>query len=472
MLLMLRGKLTQCILQIRVLYFGSIIVALGFKLLLHSKCVLHIHQFFRGHCIRSFTFLNYKFSIAGNETKHTWKERLAFLLESMYNKGKGEILMKILIAPDSFKGSLSAGEAAAKIAEAAAAVFPEAEIIEAPVADGGEGTLDAIMQGLELETVTLSVTGPDFEPCSAVYGKQGDTAYIEMARTSGLCMSRLREAKKTTSRGFGEAILHALEGGAKTLYMAIGGSATNDGGMGMLEALGVRFLDANGKALEGKGENMSHICTIDTSGLTPLLQEADCYIICDVQNPLLGETGATRVYGPQKGAGEADLDMLEKGMEKYAECAARTLGERFETLPGAGAAGGVGFALLAFAGAKFCPGIDTVLGIIGFDKKVKNADLVITGEGKMDGQSAFGKAPVGVAQRCGGIPVIAMVGGIGDGFEAVYDRGITAVFSVFDNAMPLSTAIENAAPMMRRAAERMLRTVKAGMQISEYMKPY
>lgn len=374
--------------------------------------------------------------------------------------------MKILIAPDSFKGSLAAGEAAAKIAEAAAAVFPDAEIIEAPVADGGEGTLDAIMQGLGLETVSLTVTGPDFAPCTALYGKRGDTAYIEMARTSGLGMSRLRQAKKTTSRGFGEAILHALEGGAKTLYMAIGGSATNDGGMGMLEALGVRFLNENGKALEGKGENLMHIREIDVSGLAPALGKADCFIICDVQNPLLGETGATRVYGPQKGADAADVEALEKGMENYAECAARALGSRFESLPGAGAAGGVGFALLAFAGAKFCPGIDTVLDIIGFDEKVKNADLVITGEGKMDGQSAFGKAPVGVAARCGGVPVVAMVGGIGEGFEAVYEKGITSVFSVFDNAMPLSEAIENAGPMMTRAAERMFRTVKAGMKVA------
>ncbi len=375
--------------------------------------------------------------------------------------------MKIVIAPDSFKGSLEAREAAALIAEAARANFPTAEIIETPVADGGEGTLDAIMQGLELETVSLTVTGPDFTPCEAVYARKDDTAYIEMARTSGLCMSQLRTAKKTTSRGFGEAIAHALDHGAKTLYLAIGGSATNDGGMGMLQALGVQFLDEAGQIPEGKGENLEKIKKIDVSNLMPALQAADCYIICDVQNPLLGMAGATRVYGPQKGADEKDLDALEKGMENYAACAAEVLGKRFDTCSGAGAAGGVGFALLAFAGGKFCPGIETVLDIIGFDEKVKNADLVITGEGKMDGQSAYGKAPVGVAARCGGIPVIAMVGGIGEGFEAVYEKGITSVFSVFDSAMPLSQAIENAVPMMCRAADRMFRTVKAGMQITD-----
>ena len=374
--------------------------------------------------------------------------------------------MKIVIAPDSFKGSLEAREAAALIAEAARANFPTAEIIEAPVADGGEGTLDAIMQGLDLETVTLSVTGPDFKPCEATYARKGDTAYIEMARTSGLCMSQLRTAKKTTSRGFGEAIAHALSNGAKTLYLAIGGSATNDGGMGMLQALGAHFKDENGQEPEGKGENLEKIRDIDISGLMPALKDARCFIICDVQNPLLGETGATRIYGPQKGADEADLEALERGMQNYAERAADTLGKRFDTLPGAGAAGGVGFALLAFAGGKFCPGIDTVLDIIGFNEKVNGANLIITGEGKMDGQSAYGKAPVGVAARCGGKPVIAMVGGIGQGFEAVYEKGITAVFSVFDNAMPLESAIENAAPMMKKAADRMFRTVKAGMLLS------
>ncbi len=375
--------------------------------------------------------------------------------------------MKIVIAPDSFKGSLTAGEVAALAAQAARSNFPDAEIIEAPVADGGEGTLEAIMQGLSLEAVSLSVTGPDFEACPSMYAKQGDTAYIEMAKTSGITMSKRHSARCATSRGFGEAIRHALENGAKTLYLAIGGSATNDGGTGMLEALGVRFLDADGAVLAGMGENLGKICSIDTSGLMPALKDANCFIICDVQNPLLGETGATRVYGRQKGATDTDLDFLEEGMKNYAGCAEKVLGEQFSTKAGAGAAGGVGFALLAFAGGKFCPGIDTVLDIIGFDEIVKNADLVITGEGKMDGQSAYGKAPVGVAARCGGAPVIAMVGGIGDGFEAVYEKGISSVFSVFANAMPLSEAIEKAEPMMRQAADRMFRVVKAGMQIEK-----
>ncbi len=373
--------------------------------------------------------------------------------------------MKIVIAPDSFKGSLTAGEVASIVANAAKANFPDAEIIEAPVADGGEGTLDAIMQGLSLEEVSLSVTGPDFAPVRASYAKNGDTAYIEMARESGICLSKLHSARLTTSRGFGEAIAHALENGAKKLYLAIGGSATNDGGMGMLEALGVKFLDADGVQLAGKGENLAKIHAVDISGIMPSLKEAECNIICDVQNPLLGETGATRVYGPQKGATEAELDVLEKGMSNFADCAEKVLGKKCRQNAGAGAAGGVGFALIAFAGGRFCPGIDTVLDIIDFDGKVKNADLVITGEGKMDGQSAYGKAPVGVAMRAGGAPVIAMVGGIGEGFEAVYEKGITSVFSVFANAMPLSEAIENAVPMMQSAADRMFRTVKAGMKM-------
>jgi len=378
--------------------------------------------------------------------------------------------MKFVIAPDSFKGSLSAGEAASLIAQAARANFPDAEIIEAPVADGGEGTLEAIIKGLSLETVSLAVTGPDFTPVDAVYAKKGDTAYIEMAKTSGITLSLLHSARKTTSRGFGEAIAHALRGGAKTLYLAIGGSATNDGGTGMLEALGVRFQNENGEVLSGTGENLVKIRTIDISGLMPELVEANCNIICDVQNPLLGERGATRVYGRQKGATDEDLEYLEKGMENYATCVEETLGKRYDTFSGAGAAGGVGFALLAFAGGKFCPGIETVLDSIGFDEKVKGADLVIVGEGKMDGQSAFGKAPVRVAKRCAGVPVVALVGGIGAGFEAVYEKGITSVFSVFANAMPLSEAMENAAPMMLSAADRMFRTIRAGMQIGRAEK--
>ncbi len=375
--------------------------------------------------------------------------------------------MKIVIAPDSFKGSLTAGDVASIVAGAARKHFPSAEIIEVPVADGGEGTLDAIMQGISLSEVSLSVTDPDFNLCETSYGKSGETAYIEMAKTSGLCMTKIHSARKTTSRGFGEAIAHALKNGAKTLYLAIGGSATNDGGMGMLEALGVQFFDEKGQKLPGKGESLGKIHTISAEGILEEIKDAKVYIICDVENPLLGEHGATRVYGRQKGASEADLDFLEKGMENYAARVEEVLGARFDHLPGAGAAGGVGAALLAFLGAKFCPGIETVLDIIGFDEKVKNADLIITGEGKMDRQSAFGKAPVGVAARCHGKPVIAMVGGIGEGFEAVYEKGITSVFSVFTNAMPLSEAIEKAVPMMESAADRMFRIVKAGIQIEK-----
>lgn len=377
--------------------------------------------------------------------------------------------MKIVIAPDSFKGSLMATEVCDILEKACFTHFQDAKVIKVPIADGGEGTLDAILQNLELETVSISVTGPDFDTQSAIYGKKGDTAYIEMARTSGLGMSKIKKARETTSRGFGEAILHALHGGAKTLYLAIGGSATNDGGMGMLTALGVRFLDADGKELPGKGESLGKIISVDVSGLVPEINGVKIYIICDVENPLLGETGATRVYGRQKGATDADLDALEQGMENYAAKSETALGKSFSSLPGAGAAGGVGAALLGFLSAEFCPGIDTVLDIIGFDDIVKNADLVITGEGKMDGQSAYGKAPVGVAKRCGTAPVVAMVGGIGEGYEAVYQTGISTVYSVFSNAMPLEKAIKEARPMMADAADRMLRTVKVGMQMNRGM---
>ncbi len=375
--------------------------------------------------------------------------------------------MKIIVAPDSFKGSLSAKEAAQLIAVAAKENFPEAEIIEIPIADGGEGTLEAIISGLDLQEVEICVKGPDFDNIKASYARSGDTAYIELARESGIVLSQKHSARLTTSEGFGEAIAHALSNGAKKLYLAIGGSATNDGGMGMLRALGIRFFDENGNELEGIGENLGEIRRIDTSGMMPEIRGAEYNIICDVQNPLLGRSGATMTYGAQKGATEEDLIFLEKGMKNFADCAENLLGKSFRNAKGAGAAGGVGFALLSFLNAKFCPGIETVLDIVGFDEKVKNVDLVITGEGKMDGQSAFGKAPVGVAARSGGAPVVAMVGAIGKGFEAVYEKGISSVFSVYCDAMTLSDAMKNAGPLMKAAADRMFKTVKVGMQIKK-----
>ncbi len=373
--------------------------------------------------------------------------------------------MKIIIAPDSFKGSLSAKEVSSLVACKAKENFPNAEILEIPIADGGEGTLEALMNNLDLEEINIPVTGPDFDTIHASYAKSGDTAYIEMAKESGICLSKKHSARLTTSQGFGEAIAHALSNGARKLYLAIGGSATNDGGMGMLCALGVRFFDENEAELEGMGENLAKIRRIDASALMPELKNAACYIICDVQNPLLGKDGATLTYGAQKGATEAELTALENGMENFADCAEKEIGKTLRFAPGAGAAGGVGFALLAFANAEFCPGIETVLDIVGFNEKVRNANLVITGEGKMDRQSAFGKAPVGVAMRSNGVPVVAMVGAIGEGFEAVYEKGISSVFSVYSDAVSLEYAMENAADMMKKAADRMLKTIKVGMNI-------
>lgn len=375
--------------------------------------------------------------------------------------------MKIIIAPDSFKGSLSSQEAASLIAKAAINNFPEAEVIEIPIADGGEGTLDAIESSLPLQKVLISVKGPDYDEISASYAKCMNTAYIEMARESGIMLSKKHAAGLTSSEGFGEAIAHAVSNGARKLYLAIGGSATNDGGMGMLRALGVRFLDDTGSELLGVGENLAKVRKIDLSDIMPSLSNVEMHIICDVQNPLLGPNGATMTYGAQKGATEEELISLEKGMENYADCAETLLGKSFRNAKGAGAAGGVGFALLAFFNAKFCPGIETVLDIVGFDEKVRNADLVITGEGKMDGQSAYGKAPVGVARRSGGAPVIAMVGAIEKGFEAVYEKGITSVFSVYSAPMTLSDALQNAGPIMESSADRMFKTIKVGMQMNK-----
>ncbi|MDD6309269.1 MAG: glycerate kinase [Clostridia bacterium] len=368
--------------------------------------------------------------------------------------------MKIVVAPDSFKGSLSAAEVAHSIAEKAKEHFPNAKVVSIPIADGGEGTLEALLSGKDFEKIECTVTGPDFRPSPSYYLRDGEAAYIEMALTSGLGMVQEPSARKTTSQGLGEAIAHALDAGAKMLYIAIGGSATNDGGIGMMRALGVRFLDENGEALCGIGDNLSKICAIDLSGMHPRIREIKCKIICDVKNPLVGKTGATMMYGAQKGASQEELIQLEAGMQNYAAVLEKTIPGTWSSAIGGGAAGGVGAALMAFLGGQFCSGIETVLDILDFNKTISDADLIITGEGKMDAQSAFGKAAVGVAARCGDKPCIALVGGIGEGFEAVYQAGIRAVYSVFHTAMPLTEAMKNAELMLKNAADRMFRLLK------------
>ncbi len=373
--------------------------------------------------------------------------------------------MKIVIAPDSFKGSLSAFEVAHAIAQKANEYFPQSTVLEIPVADGGEGTLDVLISGRNLNICEIEITGPDLRKQKSIYAYDDKTAYIEMARLSGITMMDTLNPMTASSRGLGEAICDALDKDFKNFYIAIGGSATNDGGMGMMTALGVRFIDEYGHELLGNGENLAKIKSIDISGLHPMIFESAFNIICDVKNPLLGCNGATFVFGSQKGADENELKILESGMQNYVSVLKRTVQKDMEAMPGSGAAGGVGYALMTFLSAKFNPGIDTILNIIDFDNVVKDADLVITGEGNMDFQSVFGKAAVGVASHSKNAKCIALVGGLGEGYEDVYEHGIDAVYSVFHRAMSLSVAIENSHNMLNDAADRMMRIIKASMTL-------
>jgi len=380
--------------------------------------------------------------------------------------------MKLVFASDSFKGSLSAVEIVSLLGEAARSHFPGAEIVLVPVADGGEGTVDALVVGGGGERHAFEVTGPLGGRVNAVWATidGGSTAVIEMAQASGLPLAPAasRNPEKTTSYGTGELIARALDAGVAKILIGIGGSATNDGGMGMLRALGARFLDRDGGELRGAGEDLARVDSADLTNLHPALTSVEMQVICDVTNPLLGPQGATAVYGPQKGAAGPMLQRLEQGMANYAAVLERALGRDISRFPGAGAAGGMGAALGGVLGAAMKPGIDAVLDILHFDRLLNGCHLVITGEGRLDGQSVqFGKVPVGVARRCAArdIPVIAIVGGIGEGASGFYSIGEASAVSIVPAPMPLERAMENAREYLREAADRTFRILKIGMRM-------
>ena len=378
--------------------------------------------------------------------------------------------MKLLFAPDSFKGSLTAVQITGILEKVAARHFPDAETISIPVADGGEGTTDALLRADFGQRFRLPVTGPLFEKEEAVWGMLGDgeTAVMEMAQASGLpyVAEARRDPRRTTTLGTGEMIRSAIRAGAKKILIGIGGSATNDGGMGMLTALGAKFTDEGGQAVSPVGGSLIKVAYADFSGLMPELRDVDLTVICDVTNPLLGESGATWIYGPQKGATPSIRDELEEGMKNYARVVSEAVGRDIADFPGAGAAGGLGAALGGVLGAKLKSGIDAVLEAVRFDQKLEGVDLVVTGEGRIDGQSVrFGKVPVGVARRCAaqGIPVIAIVGGIGDGAEGLFALCESTIQTTVPGPMPLQAAMDNAAALYECAADRVFRAVKIGM---------
>ncbi len=379
--------------------------------------------------------------------------------------------MKFLFASDSFKGTLSSEETVSLLAKAAKEVFGEIEYSGVAVADGGEGTTDAVISAENGEKIYVDVHGPLMEQAKAYYGKFGENkAVLEMAAASGLPM--VPEDKKnplyTTSYGTGEMILDALNRGFTDISIAIGGSATNDGGMGCVRALGVRFLDQDGKELEGRGEDLEKVCTIDASGLDPRVKDAKITVMCDVTNPLCGKDGATYTFGAQKGATPEIQARLEEGMCNYRDIIKKQFGIDCDQIRGAGAAGGLGAALKVFLGGEMKSGIDTVLDLINFNDRLDGVDLVVTGEGRTDWQSCFGKVMQGVGERAKakGVTAVGLSGGLGRGADQIFEHGIESLMTTVDSPMPLEEALERAEELYYLGAIRMFRFIKAGMEIA------
>jgi glycerate kinase len=374
--------------------------------------------------------------------------------------------MKIVIAADSFKGSCSSLRMAELAEQGIKKIFPAAEVVKVPVADGGEGTTEALVSGLGGTFRRLTVTGPLGTKVTAEYGiLPGKVAVMEMATASGLPLvaEADRNPALTTTYGTGEMIKDALDQGCRKLMLGIGGSVTNDGGMGMAQALGVSFQDAAGQELGFGGGVLAKLAKIDLVALDPRLKETELITLCDVANPLCGPQGASYIYGPQKGAKPEDLPVLDRNLRHFAAQVKLHLGKDIAEIPGAGAAGGLGAGMIAFCDSKLRRGIDTILELVELESKLVEADLVITGEGRIDGQSIYGKVPVGVGllARKHQIPVIAIVGGIGPGAEAVYEQGIDSIVSIVNRPMALAEAIQEVEPLIVEAAERLMRIIRS-----------
>lgn len=377
--------------------------------------------------------------------------------------------MRVVIAIDSFKGSLSTFESGRAAGEGVRRVYPDAEIDISPLADGGEGTVESIVSACGGEKCRVSVTGPLGERVDAVYGviAESSTAIIEMSAAAGLTLidESRRDPLVTTSYGVGEMILHAIrEKGCRRFIIGIGGSATNDGGVGMLEALGFGFYDAEGERIRRGAIGLSSLVEIDSSGALKELAECEFLVACDVKNPLCGEYGCSAVYGPQKGATPESIPKMDAYLKNYAALSAELTGCDHSDDEGAGAAGGMGFAFVSYLGAKLRSGIEIVIGQIGLEEKLCNADIVVTGEGRLDGQSCMGKAPVGVARAAKkyGKTVIAFSGAVTDDAHLVNRHGIDAFFPIVRSPITLEAAMdrENAYKNLADTAEQVFGLIK------------
>lgn len=374
-------------------------------------------------------------------------------------------MRKYVLIPDSFKGTLSSREVCRIVAEAIRSQEPEAEICAIPVADGGEGTVDAFLSAVGGQQVPVVCTGPYGEPITACYGLLPDgSAVVEMAAAAGLPMvGKNRDPEKATTYGVGQLIRHAARHGAKRLVLALGGSATNDGGCGAAAAVGVKFYRAAGESFVPVGGTLKEICRIDISGMDPAVRSIPFLTMCDIDNPLCGPTGASAVFGPQKGADEAMVQRLDDGLRHLAALLERDTGRNVLTLPGGGAAGGFGAGAAAFFASPLQMGIDVVLELTDFDRRAAGAALVITGEGRLDSQSLRGKVVVGVARRARalGVPVAALVGGSDTDVAAVYGEGVSGVFPINPLPRPFSEVSEHCRENLRFTAENLMRFYRA-----------
>lgn len=381
--------------------------------------------------------------------------------------------MKIVIAPDSFKESLSALEVAKAIESGFREIFPDAHYVKLPVADGGEGTVEAMVAATHGKVVKVKVTGPLGEPIEAFFGLSGDSnvAFIEMAAASGLesVPQAKRNPLKTTSFGTGELIRHALDHGVKHCIIGIGGSATNDGGAGMVQALGAKLLDTQGQQIGQGGGALEQLSSIDISELDPRIKDCRLEVACDVTNPLTGKNGASAIFGPQKGATPEMVKQLDGYLAHFAKLIKGSLNIDVDSLPGAGAAGGMGAGLHAFCGAQLRQGIEIVTEALGLEALVKDATLVITGEGRIDSQSINGKVPIGVARvaKRYNKPVIGIGGSLTKDVDVVFDHGLDAVFSVLSSICTLEDALANAAENLHNTARNIAATIKLAQTLPE-----
>ena len=380
--------------------------------------------------------------------------------------------MKIVIAPDSFKESLSSEAVAEAVGRGFASIFPDAEQVLLPVADGGEGTTEALVAATAGQLFKQSATGPLGGMVEAFWGLLGDgkTAVVETAAASGLDLisADQRDPLSATTRGTGELILSAIDNGAKHIIVGLGGSATNDAGVGMLQALGASFLEVTGKEIPVGGVGLAHLHHIDLSNMDARLKDVTFNVACDVDNPLVGENGASAIFGPQKGATPDQVALLDENLAHFAEITQTTTDKNIVNIPGAGAAGGLGGAFLGYLNAELKSGIDIVLDTVEFEKHLEGASLVITGEGRIDSQTIRGKTPVGVSKRAkafADIPVIALAGSVAADADVVFEHGIDALFSVVPGVVTLEKALADADTNLVKTARNAAQLLKLGKSL-------